>query len=1451
MKKTLKILLICLLAVMCSLCVVACGEQQTGTVVPDTNEDEALVDYEGTYQKPHNTAYGEEPDLDNVIIDGFFDDDIWQNKNWYTNYKIENPNFKFSVTTHLTDGGLYIAAKSDDTFLFWNGRNYFFYNTYMKFDFASTGYSFKVDVNNTPPSYISIINVRSRYEGTLNAFGEGKGMYVEAYLTWEQLGYGSKPESVKILPSYYWTIKPNTTNNLLASAFVTGSGNANQYVEFDTNGYVDADNEKATIGSHSYGLAKTNGWKVNNPGEENETTDSLTGSGYNGYIRATYFRNIYSNRFMLKTRITVNSNSGTTRAGLLMYVDNIKYRAFSVELNDELFKNDTILTLPMRAYTNYPSNITVTTKIADIQPDKGNGREANQFDLTVFANNGMMYYLVNDKFVYSESATYIQSAFAGFYAYNSDVTFSNYEAKEFNNEEEIKNEISKYVYTVDVKNKNSQAVKGELSQIATSNTGDGSIDVNLIFGIGKELKDNQYQRYNLTDLYYEVVGTTDENLKHVDLMDEYKKGSAGKFTIHNVPGNIIVHVEGERVEVATDSLVTLTLKLFSPQMQTSVTGVNISLYGSGPAERYDVTLNKKTGILEVKVPKGYTWSFVATKTGYRSVSGTLFGGEVLNEQQEPETFNMLSAVVGGTAVAADDARYNSETGEYETLSGFSRASTPSIYWDLSEEENNKVTFTSTNTGSSNIYFSGKTAAEYQVAYVELTNQTDYMAFQSIEDDPGVGFTIATNSGNTFCGLRQTGVRIVPASGWANVIGVGGLCGWQGGIASIDRNNNGRVLGVSMGTGSVNRVPIDGKTFTTSFLIIRRGGNIYLYAADGRAGVKSDGTNFDKMQLFYKGYIADATGVAALGFAITVSYNLRVDFENYWILAGQSQAGAFADKIITTDLSVEGEKDLIKLTSDGLSNYDAEKGTGKIALSSEVTVTAAGDLPEGKIIKLTLGDSVTYLNSNTAKGTLTVSSIDKPIVIKAESVEATKITGDISVPGDEEVSLAQRAGKILDANGNTLSAFTTAGDGSYSLLVEKGATLYVSINIDGYAANKIEFVATGAEQRLSEMQFEKLIVGGKVGSFTTNSGMLYGKDDAYHGAYAQWVTSSQGDATLTINSDYNNKEDFVLSFSYVRSSAATNNMPSNVKDESDLGLGIIASGDDASNIQFLNIGTGYRMLHNTWAGRHEQRGMGRVNFAATDIPLSNYAQVKIIKKGGVFYLLSKYANDEKYTMSVAFPAVNDNGTSILSGAVTFAIKMTVTSGKYLNLTFFDIKVEEVNKDTAPEIVANVTLEQPEEGSIAVEGQNGNNFEIAGAASVNVTVTPPEEKKVAAIYVNGVAQSLGNYTEGVFTGAINVSGDSTISVEFKFKTYEKTETIKMKQKSAQSVVLTNGTTTIVLKVSLLKSDLGETVAVIDEDSRTVTFMAPKGTWTVTLCSDTEGKEAIGSSITSVVA
>lgn len=1482
MKKALKILLISVLSVLCVLTVVACNK---APVDNNPTEEVGTIDYDGKYEQKHHDAFGYAPDLEDVVIDGHLDEDIWTNPNkkWYTNYKIENPNFKFEVTTHMTDGGLYIAARSNDKGIFYNGRNYFFSNTYVKLYFPLLSRTYQIDVNGLPPT-VDTVNIRSRYEGKLNANNGAEGFYIEGYITWKQLGLDSRPESVSMLPSYYWNTKPNTAGTVLPTTFVAGNGSAAQALNFNENGYMDADADNATVGSHKYGLAKTNGWKVENPGEENEAIFAKNDLG-KGYAKAIFFRDLRSNRFMLTTRVTVTGKQGTGRAGLLMYSDNVNYRAFAIELNDDTLVKNKLTSLPIRGYTNYPANITSTTVFADEPVSTEDGRKANQFDLTVFANAGNMYYLVNGKFVYSEEAIYIQDAFAGFYAYNADVEFTNYEAKAFTDEKELKDEISKYVYTVELKNENVANANATLSQIATANDGTGTIDVDVVFRAPRDYGNNNFKTYELTKFEYEVVETGEK----VDLLADFKANAvAGHYTIKNIPGNIVVTTGGAERKEAIE-LVTIKGGIYEKQTGDGISSVSVALYGSGAESRFNISsenLNYKIvdengdpvldkdgkeqyssfgGYFSVRVPAGNSWTFDASKSGYRPIKGEkLNGGAVVDKDMGDakdasvfEKFAMLSSVVGGTAKSADDARYNAETGEYESAGNFTQSSAPGVYWDMTEEANGKVVFTSTNTGSSNIFYSGKTAAEYQVAYVELTNQTDYMAFQSIEDDPAVGFVIRSNTNSVFCGLRQTGVRILPTSQWSDHIDINGLINptWTGGIAKIDRSDNGKVVGIpTMGNGSVNRVPLNGQTFTTSFLMIRRGGNVYLYASNGRAGLTEESTTeelLSKMEPFYHGYIEQAQGVAAIGFGITVMYNLRIDFENYWILAGQSAASKFADELISSELTVEGNQDeLVDIQSDGLLSLDKTTGKGRIASDSSIVFTAKKDIPEGKVLCVSINGSNVYLSKKGEEGTFAMGSEKTDVTVKVALIEAGRISGTLASGG---TPFAKVTGKIIDAeNGNVVTTFVTDSEGKFSLLVEKNRKLIVNANINGYAMENKTFTVTGNALSLETLEFEKLIIGQKVGTFTTTTGMEYGIDKTYHGAYAHWETSSQGDTTLTVNPEYNNKTDFVLSFSYIRSNAAENKI-ANVKDESDLGLGIAMSGDDASYVQFLNIGTGYRFLRPTWGSKLENRGMGRVNFAATSVKMDKYAQVKIIKKGGMLYMLSKYSTDSDYTLTIAHQMVNDSGAPILAGQAAFAIKMTVSGGSYLNITFFDIKVEDFNEDTASEIYANVTVKQAEGGTIAVEGKTEGSVRVENGGQVKVTVTPDAEKKVSALLVNGEKVSLGDYTGGVLETTVTANGNITVTAEYTAVTYKTVVSgITLQQQNVKYVKVTDAKgVSKIYKVVKLESAFDEDTALLNTTDKTVTLLLPKGTYTVALCSNASGSNVIGNTFTGVEA
>ena len=1468
MKKALKILLIGLLSVLCILSVVACNNQND--VAPEGETE--TIDYDGKYTPEHTDAFGYSPDLEDVVIDGHLDEKIWtrDEQKWYTNYKIENPNFKFSVTATMTDGGLYIAAKSNDSGVFFSGRNYFYYNTYVKLYFPQFNKTYTIDANGLPPT-VDTVNIRSRYDGVLNANDGCKGFYVEGFITWKQLGALKRPEYVSILPSYYWNTKQNAACQVMPSTFVKGTGATAQAIKFDENGYMDADDSKATVGSHTLGLGKTNGWEVRNPGDEKNETVVADNKLGKGYAKAIFFRNLRSNRYMLTTRVTVNGTEGTGRAGLLMYSNNVNYRAYAIEINSDTFVKNKLTSLPIKGYTNYPSNITSTTSFADEPVSTEDGRKKNQFDLTVFANAGNMYYLVNGKFIYSEEASYIQDSFAGFYAYNANVEFTNYKAKAYNTEEELKKDIAEYVYTVEIKNEKQSMATATLSQIATANTGEGSVDIDVVFRAPRNMGASGYKVYGLKKLNLRYVDTGEE----IPLIDDFRKeAKAGHFTIKNIKGNVIITTEGyEKDDV---ELVTLKGGIVEKQTGDGVNGAVVELYGSKPEDRFNITTEyhkyettvngekvAKTfdGYFATQVPVGSTWYMQAIKTGFRTIAKSdINKGQPLDADMTGnpgdktfEIHEMTSSVVGGTTKSADDAWYNPKTGKYEAVE-WSTVSSPGTYWDLTEEEAGKVVFTTTNTGSSNIYYSGKTAAEYQVAYVELTNQTDYMAFSSIEDDPAVGFIITTSTGSVLCSLRQTGVRILPTSEWADHIDINGLINtdWVGGIAKIDRNDGGRVDGVpSIGNGSVNRVPVDGNTYTTSFLMIRRGGNVYLYAANGRAGLTENSTAeemLSKMEPFYHGYIPQAKGVAAIGFGITVMYNLRIDFENYWILAGQKAAGAFADDLISNELVIEGNQSgLVDIQSDGLLSLDEQTGTGRIATDSSINFTAKQDVPAGKAICVTVNGESVYLGKKDADVSFALGSKKEQVKIKVEMVAAATVTGKLAC-GNEVFKNA--SGTVVDPKTKKkVASFVTDSEGKFSVIVERNRTFEINANVNGYAMENKTITPTAATANIETLEFQKLTIGQRVGSLATDNGMKYGIDkEKFGGAYANWETSSVGDATLTINPEYNNKTDFVLSFNYIRSSAAENGIKT-TSDESDLGLGVVFSGDDAGYAQFLNIGTGYRFLRGTWGNRLEQRGLGRVDFQRASIGIENYAQVKIVKKGGMIFLFTKYKNDEKYTLTTAQIMVNDSGTPILAGQVAFAIKMTVSSGKYLNITFFDIKAEDLNEQTAPEIFANVTVNQTQGGTIAVDGQTSNTFRVESGAVLALTVTPDAEKKVAKVLVNGEQQNLGSYNGGVLKLNVTTIGETTITVEYTAVTYKTTVGgLKTKQLNAAYVKVTdkNGNSRV-LKITKVESGLNEENPYLNETDKTLTLFLAKGSYTLTLCSDRACTKALGSELT----
>lgn len=216
-------------------------------------------------------------------------------------------------------------------------------------------------------------------------------------------------------------------------------------------------------------------------------------------------------------------------------------------------------------------------------------------------------------------------------------------------------------------------------------------------------------------------------------------------------------------------------------------------------------------------------------------------------------------------------------------------------------------------------------------------------------------------------------------------------------------------------------------------------------------------------------------------------------------------------------------------------------------------------------------------------------------------------------------------------------------------------------------------------------------------------------------------------------------------------------------------------------------------------------------------------------------------------------VNDSGAPILAGQAAFAINMTVSGGSYLNITFFDIKVEDFNEDTASEIYANVTVKQAEGGTIAVEGKTEGSVRVENGGQVKVTVTPDAEKKVSALLVNGEKVSLGDYTGGVLETTVTANGNITVTAEYTAVTYKTVVSgITLQQQNVKYVKVTDAKgVSKIYKVVKLESAFDEDTALLNTTDKTVTLLLPKGTYTVALCSNASGSNVIGNTFTGVEA
>lgn len=1405
MKKFLKILLAAALIATLALGIVACGQQSSGGKIVEVIDENA-----GEYQIDIGTAYGAKPDLDNVIIDGKLDDELWQNKKWYTQYE-PSQLIKLMVTTAMSEKGLYIAASADDNYIYWNGYNYFFSNSHFWFQlYSGNNTSIRIDAVSVRVSS-KYINARSRVEGKYNSPGNSGGMTAEVFVRWEDLGIDTTdgiPETIKMYAVYNYCLSQGTSTTSMYPTFVKTTGDSGQVTEFGPNGYVNGDEPDAIMGSHKGGQARTNGWTVNNPGEENESVTSDKKATYN-FAQAIFYRDLTSSTFRVTTKMRVKEIDKDSRAGILLYRDNINYRAVALNITSDTFFGGKMNRYVLKGYTNYPYNITEISNLKEIPltvPD-------DTIELTVYGNSGKLYYIVNGVYAYSEEATYVGiNAFAGFYAFNATVEFYDYDYETYGDTVAFDDALAKYAYTINVKNLSKGNVTVTTDQLAISREGNDSLEVTMTFKPGYTIDEIKYTR----------------SAGEVDLMPIASKAKGGIFYLNDIKENIEISASAKTI---TGDLIDIRANVVNAQTGEKLRSAELTLYGDGPFSRYYKKYVYNADYI-LNVEKGNIWHYDISASGYRDTTGVMNDGNAINETMTvAEDLAIINSVVGGTAESVLGA-------DGKPMVNYSVASSAGTRWDLSREEEGKVVFQTPDTDKDVIFFSGRTISDFQVAYVEIINRTDPTSFTSFENDPAAGFIIKNAGNESFMGLRKTGLRLKKErNNWQSgtYVDTYDVCNWSGYLGNVDRDNGGRFISAYKGTGTVDRIPYDGQEYTNSFLMIRKGPYYYFYACDGAAGVQPDRTNFNKLQSVGTYYNEATPGYAAIGLTCTVAYNLRMDFENYWILVGE-QAEEFAGKLISTPFNITKGGSKVSIESSALVGYEQgeDKLEAGIITGGTVTVTPH-DLSDGRILKLSFTDGTArYLTNKYDSFTYTPKAVNGSVSMSVEEVEYVNVSGTVNAP--DGITATEFKGELYDASGTHAYEFYSKKDGSFSIKVEKGMKGSIAFLLDGYVMDPA--VLPGQTTNALDLYFKEVNIGGSI-TFADGTNVSTSADGVIRsgskGELFDYCSDNSGRGQLVVGDANKYTDNFVLTFTYERVAQPTGGAKS---EDSDASIGIRFYGDGLE-LCMMFIGNGYRVYHDgQFAQRHENRGMSPVNMSLKTTPYPY--DFKIIKTGDMVYMLAKTYTQTEYTLINTENLIDWMPRSDLGYAIGWY------SFGYNDMEVYNVKLEGMNSENATEIYSTVSVKSNDGGTVAVVGET----KVLLGGKFTVKAVPEEGKCVKNVTVNGKETAFTVKDGYAEIEAVAEDKNVVVSVTFGEEVYSVTAAVGRSIENAKYIKAVCGDLIVVLKISKTESDLGDTVAYNDGTNFNMLLPYGTGTWTLTFWSDEACTVQLGKAVTVTV-
>lgn len=702
MKKFLTLFFTGLLSLLAALVLVGCGNGL------DSSTSESP---KGNYDYIH----GENPN-EGIEIDGYNNEEIWENKNYFTNHDVEN-NISYYVTTHFTDKGLYIYAFTNDTNIIYMERNSYNYNSHFYFVIAANPNAYalsntglcralKLDSSNyTMPTNFLYIG-KTVVNGEVNS-GETNGMSCEVFVSWDELNT-SKVDEIKLFSAYRMVDREGQSGTYLTCAF--GATYVGTYQRYNTNGFIDTNEDAGILGTSGYGTSKSGGIESVSEGMQ------VVARGDN-----TAFFDIYSSKFVVNTTIKVKdkayASGSTARAGLYIQLPSGYYRALQFDLkNSNIDENNNVSINRLFATSNYPDSNHIRTKTVH----EGVEGSYDELKLTIIKDEAYLYYIVNGELVNTENLIWLKGKVkVGVYSQNANVLFTDYSSIDCDKDQtSLENEIVKYGYKIKtVTNASDYKFIVDESKFVVAKG--ESFNFNLLASSGKKID----------KVYDNGIDVTEKLLRNY---------SDGVYSLTGISGNINLSA----TTIDLENYVTLKGNVTNSEGKAQ-SGAEVRIESDEAFNSY-YAKTSKNGNFEVNLKSNTTYKVTIIQNGYRETSYTT----VVKDTNLEESYKVQQYLVGGNTVDPNN-----------TLASY--YSNPAA-WDMTRESNSYITLDlQDRTSGGNVYFTD-VFAENVVINVTITNITD-RNIGTYEKDPGAGIVVANitdgDRRSSIYNLYQAGYRV--------------------------------------------------------------------------------------------------------------------------------------------------------------------------------------------------------------------------------------------------------------------------------------------------------------------------------------------------------------------------------------------------------------------------------------------------------------------------------------------------------------------------------------------------------------------------------------------------------------------------------------------------------------------------------------------------------------------